>query len=110
MTSDFWITLHGGGEAFILGTPRGRQFASGSSPECDPSSRWSTSALAQGWNGTSPGLRSDAMFRMYLGLLGAHTPDRSGWPSGVRGAGAERFGLPSGPRGIEPDGTFSHCA
>src|SRR5438046_2979203 len=48
MTSDFWITFHGGGEALTLGTPWGKQFANGSSPECDPSARWSTSALAQG--------------------------------------------------------------
>ena len=41
---------------------------------------------------------------MYLLPLAAHTPDRSGWPSAVWGAGAERFGLLSGPRGIEPAG------
>src|SRR5215510_16290457 len=110
MTSDFWITFHGGGEALILGTPRGRQFAGGSSPECEPSARWSTSVLAQGINGTSPGLRSAAMSRMYLALPDSQTPEKSGWPSGDRGAGAERFGLPSAPRGIPAEGIFTHCA
>src|SRR2546428_8418460 len=109
MMSDFWIPLHGGGEALILGTPRGRQFAGGSSPECEPSARWSTSALAQGINGTSPGLRSAAMSRMYLAVPDSQTPDRSGWPSGDCGAGAERLGLPSGPpefrgSGLSPTG------
>src|SRR5438552_13583138 len=109
MMSDFWITFHGGGEALILGTPRGRQFAGGSSPECEPSARSATSVLAQGINGTSPGLRSAAMSRMYLALPDSQTPDRSGWPSGARGAGAERLGLPSSPLGIPPVGTFTHC-
>src|SRR5262249_40419359 len=108
MTSDLWITLHGGGEALILGTPRGRQFAGGSSPECDPSARSATSALAQGCNGTSPGFRSAAMFSMYLAPPDSQTPDRSGWPSADRGTCAERLGLPSGPLGIAPAGTFTH--
>src|SRR2546426_3670065 len=109
MTSDFWIIFQGGGEALILGTPRGRQFAGGSSPECEPSARSSTSALAQGINGTSPGLRSAAMSRMYLAPPDSQTPDRSGWPSGDRGAGAERLGLPQAPSefcrsGLSPTG------
>src|SRR5947207_13063524 len=41
---------------------------------------------------------------------GFQTPDRSGLPSGSRGAGAERFGLPSAPRGMGAGGTFAHCA
>src|SRR5207249_11278753 len=108
MMSDFWISLHGGGEALILGTRRGRQFAGGSSPECEPSARWSTSVLAQGINGTSPGLRSAAMSRMYLALPVSQTPDRSGRPSVDCGAGAVRFGLPSGLFGIPPARTFTH--
>ena len=42
-----------------------------------------------------------------IGALGAavggvtqpHMPDKSGFPSAVRGAGADRLGLPSGVRG-----------
>src|SRR5436190_23953477 len=107
MMSDFWIIFQGGGEALILGTPRGRQFAGGSSPECEPSARSSTSALAQGINGTSPGLRSAAMSRMYLAPPDSQTPDRSGWPSADRGAGAEWLGLPSGLFGIPPAGNVT---
>src|SRR5437773_5406182 len=39
-----------------------------------------------------------------------HNPDRSGLPSGDRGAGAERLGLPSAVRGTSACLTFSHCA
>src|ERR1700687_2066120 len=48
------------------------------------------------------------MSRMYLAPPDSQTPDRSGWPSADRGAGAERLGLPSGPFGIPPAGTFTH--
>src|SRR6188474_3824875 len=37
-------------------------------------------------------------------------PERSGLPSAVRGAGAERFGRPSGKRGIPGVGYLIHCA
>jgi hypothetical protein len=40
---------------------------------------------------------------------GIHSPERSGFPSAVFGAGAERFGLPSGIRGIPAVGYFNHC-
>ena len=36
----------------------------------------------------------------YFGEIRFQTPDRSGFPSAARGAGAVRFGLPSGDRGI----------
>jgi hypothetical protein len=39
-----------------------------------------------------------------------HKPERSGVPSGVRGAGADRFGLPSAVRGIPRVGCVNHCA
>src|SRR5262249_7793045 len=48
------------------------------------------------------------MSRMYLAPPDSHTPDKSGWPSADLGAGAERLGLPSGPFGIPPAGTFTH--
>ena len=62
----------------MCGTPGGRQFAVGSSPDRDPSARSAASALAQGWKGTSSGLRSLAMLTAYLLPLGSHTPERSG--------------------------------
>src|SRR5690348_17268520 len=37
-------------------------------------------------------------------------PDRSGLPSDVRGVGAVRFGLPSGPFGTPGFGDNGHCA
>src|SRR5947207_1177691 len=37
-------------------------------------------------------------------------PDRSGFPSAVRGAGALRSGLPSAARGTPAVGYFSHWA
>src|SRR6266850_5793896 len=37
-------------------------------------------------------------------------PDRSGFPSPLRGTGADRFGLPSGVRGIPGVLKSSHCA
>src|SRR4026208_2323024 len=36
-------------------------------------------------------------------------PERSGFPEAVRGAGADRFGLPSGPEGTG-FGKLRHCA
>src|SRR5207245_814024 len=38
------------------------------------------------------------------------TPDRSGFPSVVRGAGASMFGCPFASRGTPWPGRFSHCA
>src|SRR5271170_107273 len=95
--------FQGAGAASILGTPCGRQFASGSSLEWEPSVRWSYRALAQGWKGTSPGFRSTAISRTYRLALGSQMPERSGWPSGLRGAGAERLAFPL-------EGRFFHCA
>src|SRR5689334_9594590 len=72
--------------------------------------RCSKSALAHGWYGTGSGLISAAISRTNLLALGDHTPDRSGLPPAKRGAGAERFGLPSLVRGIASGGTLVHCA
>src|SRR6266566_1264911 len=109
MNPGVWMSFHGGGAALILGTPAGRHCAVGSSFECEPLLRSSNSALAQAWNGTSSGFRSAARFCTYL-PLGCQIPDRSGLPSGNRDAGAEKFGLPSGVRGIAAGGAFTHCA
>ena len=49
------------------------------------------------------------MFPIYLPEFRAQNPDRSGLPSGVRGAGAVRIGLPSAVRGI-PGVGLSHWA
>jgi hypothetical protein len=39
---------------------------------------------------------------------GIHSPEMSGLPSAVFGAGAVRFGLPSAVRGIPAVGYFNH--
>ena len=39
-----------------------------------------------------------------------HVPERSGLPSRARGAFADRFGLPSGVRGVPRPAEFGHCA
>ena len=49
------------------------------------------------------------MSRMYPSG-GFQTPERSGLPSGSRGAGADMFGLPSVVRGMVERGTLLHCA
>jgi hypothetical protein len=38
----------------------------------------------------------------------SHNPERSGLPSDVRGAGADKFGRPSDVRGIPGVGWFNH--
>src|ERR1700735_4487222 len=60
--------------------------------------RRSTRAFAHGW--ISSGFRSAAMLARYFGDILFQTPDRSGLPSAVRGAGAARFALPLGKRGV----------
>src|SRR4051812_6231788 len=45
-----------------------------------------------------------------LVLAVSQSPVKSGLPSGVRGAGADRFGLPSAVFGTLAVGYFSHCA
>jgi len=40
----------------------------------------------------------------------SHMPDRSGFPSAARGAGAVRFGLPSAVRGTLGSRGFAHWA
>src|SRR5678815_933246 len=57
----------------------------------------------------SSGFMSAVRFLKYFGDIASQVPDRSGWPSGARGAGAVKLGFPSGPRGIG-GGTFTHCA
>src|SRR5262245_40392502 len=104
--SGVWTTLHGAGANRTLGTPSGRQFVSGSSRQCNPAARSSKIALADGWNGTGS-------FRSFVRSLkypigGFQTPEKSGLPSGKRGAGADRSGLPSVVRGIALAGTLLH--
>src|SRR5713226_25989 len=94
------MILYGLGVALIRGTPCGRQFALDSSLAWVRVPRSLKSASAAGRKGTSPGLRSAAMFTRYFGPLACQIPDKSGLPSGVLGAGTERFGLPSGSRGM----------
>ena len=39
-----------------------------------------------------------------------HRPEKSGLPSGIRGAGAAKSGLPSAVRGMPRVGSLNHCA
>src|SRR5207253_11145836 len=83
--------------------------------------RFFWSAAAHGWNG-SPSLNPAPAFPPFtsgawLGVpFGSgpsyriQTPDKSGLPSAPRGAGALRFGLPSGPFGTPGTGRNGHCA
>src|SRR2546421_11371382 len=96
----------------MRGTPWGRHSADESSFSCTPVMRSSSSALAQGWYGMLSTFRFAAKFAgcpSYV-LSGLQSPDRSGLPSGSRGAGAERFGLASDVGGILAGGTLIHCA
>src|SRR5437868_6878749 len=104
------MTFQGAGKELIIGTPGGRQRVYGKSLDRS-APRCLNNAAAQGCRGTSSGFRSAAMLFRYFGgtpvlaapIAGIHQiPDRSGFPSGPRGAGAARFGL-----GFL---TFSHCA
>src|SRR5215813_1885737 len=82
--------------------PDGRSF---------PLFAWRSSkiALARGVQGTST--PSAAISTSHLPLLVCQMPERSGWrPSGVLGAGALRFGLPSAVRGMFGVGNPIHCA
>src|SRR5213078_367143 len=87
--------------------PHGRHWIPGES-FCRSSARCRTKDSAQGW--ISPGFRSAATLRSYFSELLCQIPDKSGLPSAVRGAGAARFGLPFGVRGMPGVGYFSHCA
>src|SRR5207253_8354320 len=99
--------------------PVGRHFVYGKSLERSSTPRFLNSAAAQGCRGTSSGFRSEAILFRYFGGMPVfagprfgihHIPDKSGFPSGPLGAGAERLGLPSAVRGIFGCLTFSHCA
>src|ERR1700680_1942990 len=45
-----------------------------------------------------------------LRFSASQIPEKSGLPSGVLGAGADRFGFPSLVRGMPEVGWFIHCA
>jgi len=66
------------------------RYASGADP-------W---ALATGGMANSSSLSPEARFMKNSCESACQTPERSGLPSAVRGAGAERSGLPFGPLGI----------
>src|SRR4029434_8739234 len=61
-------------------------------------------SAAQGWNGSPPGTPVPAPPALIIQI-----PDKSAFPSAVRGAGAVRLGLPSAPFGT-PTGWSGHCA
>src|SRR5689334_269098 len=69
--------------------------------------RSSKSAFARGVQGTST--PSTAMLTSHFPLVVCQMPDKSGCPSGALGAGALRFGLPLGSRGMPGVGYPIHC-
>src|ERR1700680_4578376 len=87
----------------------GMHLAAGSCRPPAPFWRELKSCSCHGWYGTSPGFISAAMFCRYLPFI-CQIPPSSGFPSGPRGAGAVRFGRPSGVRGIPGVVTLNHCA
>ena len=109
--------------------PIGRQSASGLSFWFS-ARRFFTRSAAQGVNGSpslnpAPTSRNVATGGPSAGGVGAgaacprcppaartlvHMPDRSGLPSANFGAGAVRFGLPSGVLGVFAAGYGGHCA
>src|SRR5262245_49398765 len=112
ITNEFGVRtiFHGYATASILGTPCGRQCASGSSLECAPFFRASKSALAQGLYGTSSCFMSAARSRRNLLSVDRQMPVRSGLPSGRRGVGARGADWPPAVCGGAAGGTFTHCA
>jgi hypothetical protein len=89
--------------------------------------RFFTSAASHGWYGKPPGRPSPKLMPLIpIGSSGPQTsdsgscarphivsavsqmPENSGLPSGLRGAGAARLGLPSAVRGTPAVGYFSH--
>src|SRR5215467_15568394 len=71
--------------------------------------RSSKIVFARDVHGTST--PSAAMSTSHFPLVVIQMPDRSGWrPSGVLGAGALRFGLPSAVLGMFGVGNPIHCA
>src|SRR5678815_5022871 len=53
---------------------------------------------------------SGSVFSKHNGLAVSHSPEKSGLPSAVRGAGALMFTLPAAVLGTPVDGYFNHCA
>src|SRR5204863_4456896 len=76
--------VHGYGVVFVRGTPGGRQRASGSSL-LRFSLRFLYTASAAGSIGTST--PEPTMSTFWRIAFGCQLPDRSGWPSAVRGVG-----------------------
>lgn len=56
----------------------------------------------------APGIRRSSISGGALSVC--QSPERLGFPSAARGAGAERFGLPSGVLGMPAVGWFNHWA
>src|SRR6266850_7458710 len=76
-----WTKRHGYG--LVRGTLIGVQYRYGSSS----SLRESRSCLAQASSGSSPGLSPPSFSMSWFDPPPTHGPERSGWPSGIRGTG-----------------------
>src|SRR5580704_6813165 len=93
-------------EAKIAEGPAGRQWVTGLS-RLRSAARFKKRASAAGRKIPSSFTSWITSKRYGLGS-GSHSPERSGLPSGVRGAGAARFGLPLLVRGIAGSRKLSH--
>src|SRR5438034_10884828 len=93
--------VHGYGVVFVRGTPGGRQRASGSSL-LRFSLRFLYTASAAGSIGTST--PEPTMSTFWRIAFGCQLPDRSGWPSAVRGGGPAggQPGVPARPPRARP--------
>src|SRR5580658_5843422 len=115
------MILYGAGAISTNGMPSGRQCESGDWL-LKFFARSRNSAAAAGRMGAASGLKSDRILMKYCesgsspapfvdpgikrskssggALCVCQSPERVGFPSAVRGVGADRFGLPSGVLGI----------
>ena len=108
MTGGVWMILKGVRSSARTGSPVGRQLALGSSFE-SVARRSLKIFFPSALNGTvSPFFTACA--RSKTARDACQMPERSGLPSAVVGAGAERLGEPSGSRGIPGVLYPCHCA
>src|SRR5688500_967495 len=108
ITGGVWMILNGVRSNARTGRPVGRQRALGSSFDC-VARRSSKIFRPSAVNGiVSPFFTACA--RSNTAREACQMPDRSGLPSAVFGAGAERFGEPSGSREMPGVLYPCHCA
>src|SRR5262245_768038 len=130
MTSEgAWMIFFGNGCVVFCMIPNGRQCASGLSLLLS-AIRFLTSSAAHDWYGAPPSTWSPMLPKRepeggnspvpaaatgagpppLIPWMVSQTPDRSGLPSAVRGAGAVMLTLPSAVFGVFGAENFGHCA